>query len=332
MRKVRIAHIGCNKNSHAKQIFRSLMVQPDLFEIVGYTLPENERESAGNRASVFEGYREMTLEEILNDPTIEAVTVETEELRLTKYAQMAAEHGKHIHMEKPGGIDPAAFEKLIKTVKRSGKTLHLGYMYRYNPVVMELFERIKAGELGEIISVEAQMNCHHPAELREWLGLHPGGMMFYLGCHLIDLILQIQGKPDAILPMNRATGVEGVGAEDFGMAVFQYPHGISFAKTVAMEYGGYLRRSLVVTGSLATVELKPFEYGTQQEMYTDVRTYCEHSWSDQGTAKTVGPYDRYDAMMAAFAAMVRGERENPHTPDYELELYRTLMTCCGVKL
>ena len=39
-------------------------------------------------------------------------------------------------------------------------------------------------------------------------------------------------------------------------------------------------------------------------------------------------------MMAAFAAMVRGECENPYTYDYELELYKTILMACeeGKKL
>ena len=42
--------------------------------------------------------------------------------------------------------------------------------------------------------------------------------------------------------------------------------------------------------------------------------------------------DRYDGMMASFAAMVRGEKENPYTSDYELELYKTVLRCCGVNV
>lgn len=41
-------------------------------------------------------------------------------------------------------------------------------------------------------------------------------------------------------------------------------------------------------------------------------------------------YDRYDPMMAAFARIIRGEAENPVSPDYELELYRTVLKCCGI--
>ena len=43
-------------------------------------------------------------------------------------------------------------------------------------------------------------------------------------------------------------------------------------------------------------------------------------------------FDRYQDMMRAFAAMVRWETENPYTLDYELTLFRTLLTCCGVKI
>lgn len=102
---------------------------------------------------VFDGYREMSVDGILNDPTIDALTVETEEIYLTKYALSAAEHKKHIHMEKPGGADLLEFEKLISTVKKNGTVFHTGYMYRYNPSVVKLMQDIKNGELGEIVSV-----------------------------------------------------------------------------------------------------------------------------------------------------------------------------------
>lgn len=76
-------------------------------------------------------------------------------------------------------------------------------MYRYNPFVKELLQKVKNGELGDIISVEAQMNCMHSVNTRQWLANFPGGMMFFLGCHLIDLILQIQGMPERIIALNK---------------------------------------------------------------------------------------------------------------------------------
>ena len=105
-------------------------------------------------------------------------------------------------------------------------------------------EQIKCGELGEIISVEAQMNCYEPLGV-EMAGRLSGGMMFFLGCHLIDLIYTIQGQPKAIILLNKSTGLDGVTCKDFGMVIFEYDKA-SFAKTSAVEGGGFERRQLVV--------------------------------------------------------------------------------------
>jgi len=330
MKKIKAALIGLNRYSHAMDIFYCVQKLGDMFELAGYVLPENEREKFPDLVKRLEGFPELTLEEVLNNPEIEAVLVETEEIHLTKYALLAAQHGKHIHMEKPGGTDEKLFEKMMAAVKAGGKVFHTGYMYRYNPYVQSLLEQVRNGELGEILSVEAQMNCYHPASTRQWLENFPGGMMFFLGCHLIDLILQLQGMPEEIIPLNCSTGAEGVTAEDFGMAVLKYPHGVSFAKTSAMETGGFARRQLVVSGTKKTVEIYPLERYEGSLMFTEKTEYSVHeNWNDQGENSRSELFDRYLAMMASFAAMVRGEKENPWTYEYEEMLYHTMLRCCG---
>lgn len=331
MRKVRIAQIGTSDNSHGNGIIASLRKQSDLFEIVGYAFPENEREKFPARMAAFDGLREMTVEEILQDPTIEAVAVETEEMHITKYTQMAASAGKHIHMEKPGSQDLTAFEQMIQTVKNNGTVFHVGYMYRYNPFVQELLEQIERGELGKIISVEAQMNSGHPPQLRQWLSTFRGGIMYFLGCHMIDLIFRIQGQPKKVTPYNRTTGLDGVTVEDFGMAVLEYENGVSVATAISVQNGGFARRKLVVTGSKKTVELCPLEMFCPGGQFTTRTEYASGGWADRGSSCDSAPTDRYDGMMAAFAQMVRGEQENPYTVDYELALYKLILACCGVR-
>lgn len=332
MRKIKIAQIGTSDYSHGNDIFDCLKKNDVIFEIAGYNFPENEREKFPERMAMFEGYKELSLEEILRNPEIEAVTVETEEIYLTKYAQMAADAKKHIHMEKPGGIKLTDFEKMIETVKKNKTVFHTGYMYRYNPYIMELKEQIKNGELGDIISVEAQMNCLHSKKTRQWLENFPGGMMFFLGCHMIDLIFSIQGIPKNIIPLNKCSNVDGVTAEDFGMAVLEYKNGVSFAKTSAVELGGFERRQLVVTGTRKTVEIQPLEWYVQEGKLVAVRYERACTDGNAATKKEVSiPADRYDGMMRSFAQMVRGEKENPYSYDYELELYKTILKCCGQK-
>ena len=333
MKPIRIAQIGISKYSHGTNIMNSIRKLTDIFEFVGYVPVEDEKEKFAETLKTMEPYKELTLEEVLSDPTITAVTVEPEEVHLCKYATLAAKAGKHIHMEKPGGTNLAEFEQLISTAKEQNIVLHIGYMYRYNPYVSQLMQDIRSGKLGEIICVEAQMNCIHPVHTRQFLSAFPGGMMFFLGCHLIDLILQIQGAPKRIIPLNKSTGIAGVDSQDFGMVVFEYENGVSFAKTSAMELGGFARRQLVVTGTKGTVELKPFEIyvegGVISELKTGRTTYTGESWGDFGEYVVSDVYDRYDPMMTAFAAMVRGEKKNPYTLDYELSLYKTILTCCG---
>ena len=335
MRKIKIAQIGTSTNSHGNMVFESLLKQSDIFEVVGYALPENEREKFPQHMCHFEGAREMTVEEILNDKEIEAVTVETEEIYLTKYALMAAKAGKHIHMEKPGSQSLSDFEELISTAKANSTVFHTGYMYRYNPMVIELMQDIKNGKLGEIINVDAQMSCVHSVEQREWMGNFKGGMLFFLGCHLIDLILQIKGEPKNIIPLSRSSGLDGVTAEDFGMVVFEYENGVCFAKAVDVQRGGFEMRNLTVVGSENTVELRPLEmYSPAGELggsylYTEKTEYPFTSWTDKGIVSRSGDYDRYDSMMAAFASYVRGEKQNPYTYDYELKLFKTLLKACG---
>ena len=142
MGRIRIAQIGTSRFSHGNHIWDTLQKQSDIFEVVGYAFPENERKNCPQQVAAFANSREMSVEEILNDPTIGAVAIETEEIHLTKYALMAAEAGKHIHMEKPGGTDFPAFRQLIETVKAKNLVFSTGYMYRFHPEVQAAIEKV----------------------------------------------------------------------------------------------------------------------------------------------------------------------------------------------
>lgn len=334
MKKIKIAQIGTSKNSHGNQIWSSLLRQSDIFEVVGYAMPEGEREKFPGRIKAFSDYQELTVEQILNDPEIEAVTIETEEIYLTKYALMAAKAGKHVHMEKPGGREYAEFSELVETLRRNNLAFTVGYMYRFNPKIKEAFEKIERGELGRIYSVEAQMNCRHPIENRAWLANFPGGMLFFLGCHLIDLIYRIQGEPDEIIPLSQPTGIDGIQAPDFGMAVFKYRGGVSFAKTSAAEVGGFLRRQLVICGERGSIEIKPLEVLTEGGQYTVMKECCHEDWNNWNIPWEESKsevHHRYDPMMRNFAEIVRG-KENPYGYDYELGLYRLILRACGKEI
>lgn len=332
MKKIRIAQIGTSCNSHGHPVFRTLTECPDIFEIVGYALPENEREKFPDQVKVFDAYKEMTVEEILADESIDAVTVETEEIYLTKYAKMVVDAKKHLHMEKPGGLSLPDFIEMVDVAEKNQTVFHTGYMYRYNPVILSLLERIDKGELGNIVSVEAQMSCAHPDPFREWQNTFPGcGMLFFLGCHLIDLVYRIQGEPQAVHTFVKESGKNGVMAPDYALSVLEYENGASFVKTTDVECGGFLRRQLVVTGTKETVVLEPLEKIFEGDLLTTgYRSITDESWSADGERLVSKPYHRYKDMMLGFASFVRGEKKNPYDYTYEKNLYRLVHKCCGL--
>ena len=117
------------------------------------------------------------------------------------------------------------------------------------------------------------------------------------------------------------------------MAVMQYPHGVSFVK-IATEVAGFIRRQLVISGTKGTVEIKPLELGVKREegmVPYPYRTQRRVSLSvGDRNIETREVFGRYVAMIRAFAEMVRGEKTNPYTCDYELTLFKTILKCCGV--
>ncbi|MBO5913198.1 MAG: Gfo/Idh/MocA family oxidoreductase [Clostridia bacterium] len=333
MKKVRIAQIGTSIMSHGNWVWNSLKRQTDIFEIVGFAFPENEREKFPEQMKDFEGFREMTVDEILSDPTIDGVIVETEEIYLTKYALMVAKAGKHLHMEKPGGQNLADFEEMIEAMRQSGKVFSTGYMYRHNPKVKEILAQIDNGEFGEIISVDAQMSCTHDTWVRNWLSCMKGGMLFFLGCHLIDLIYRIQGNPENVIPLTRSTGLDGATGEDFGMAALEYKNGVSTAKTTDVQHGGFQERQLLVIGSKKTAVVRPLEMYVPKSplLYSTAVEYSSTSWHDKGVSSQSEVYDRFDTMMATFAKRINGEyEEKVYTLDYELGLYKLVLKCCNI--
>ena len=160
-------------------------------------------------------------------------------------------------------------------------------------------------------------------------------MLYYLGCHLIDLVYSICGEPDEVIPLSLPIGTDGVTADDFGMAVFKYKNGISFVKSTAVEIGGFERRQLIVCGTKGTVELKPFEWlggecnGAIQAQTTGVREAFDENWHIKGEYHDTEVQGRYDAMFCAFADYVNGEKQNPFDYEYERELHKLILKACG---
>ncbi len=333
MKPIKVVQIGTG-HDHAFQTMRALL-KLDEYEVLGVAEPNPDYVYRLSQAP-FSAVPQYSADEILDLEGVQAVIVETDELLSTEWAQKAVDRGLPVHMDKPGSPSLTDFEKLIASVKEKNVPFHTGYMYRTNPMIRKYLAQAKAGELGKIVSIEAQMSVRHPDDKRAWLGNFPGGMNFYLGCHLVDLILLFQGMPKRIIPFNKASGDGGVTAEDIGFAVFEYEDGVSFVKSSAAEVNGCFRRQLVISGTKATVEMRPIEgaigndYFTAKALVTKLDEVT-NIWGNCGKEEESEVFQRYEPMMQDFAYMVGEGKVNEYTPDYELALFRCVLQACGVQ-
>ncbi len=256
--------------------------------------------------------------------------MEPEEHCLTQYALKCVRRGLPIHMDKPAGEDYESFHEILKTAKAKGVPVHMGYMYRYNPAIKHCVELVKAGKLGEILSVETAMNTGHPDNFRTWIGTFKAGSMYIFGCHMIDLILTIQGMPKRILPFQKKTFIHGIDVNDSGFALLEYEKGYSSVRINSAMVNGWGQRQLLVNGTEGTFEIKPLENPiiasiSTQDMVESPFRNCKQplEFKEKG---------RYDDMMLEFAEMVAEGKPNPYPFAYELALHRAHLIACGEPL
>ena len=134
-------------------------------------------------------------------------------------------HGRTLHrgrhalpLGQAGRRNVEPFKKMLDEAGRRGLAVQLGYMYRNNPAVQFCQRAVREGWLGQVFEVHAVMSRQQPLAYRQWLGQFRGGTMYIFGCHLIDLVVSMLGKPDRVTPYQRQTQPE-VKVYDNGLAV-----------------------------------------------------------------------------------------------------------------
>jgi len=334
MKKLRVVHFGI-AHDHSGVTMECARRYPDIYEVVGICEPDEAMRAEYGNDPAYKGIPWITEEELLSRDDIDAVFVEGHELRSVSDAQKCIDRGLHVHLDKPGGIDIPAFEHLLRSAEEKGLTLQMGYMYRWNPAFKYAMKYVKEGKLGTITGIDGAFSITHDSKKRKWLGQFPGGMMFYIGCHIIDMIMLLMqtpenpyGIPDAVVPFNRSSDWENDGSKDSSFGVLDYPHGACTVRTNATEVNGYAKRRLLVCGTEGTIEIQPLECPTLMNVTTREEA-IGHRGED--ASRNVFPgylVGRYDDMMLEFAACVRGEMKNPIPWQYELELQKVLLEAC----
>ena len=324
---IKIGQIGIGHN-HGEAKMITVKKFPELFEVVGFA-EENEEwlEKRGN-LECYKGLKRYSVDELIEK--CDALIIETDVWNLTEIAQKCIDAGKHVHIDKPASGTLQEYKKMLDTARDKNLIVQLAYMYRYNPAIQKTFQLISEGKLGEIYSINAEMSTFHSPKYREWLTNFGGGIMYILGCHLIDLIVYIMGKPDKIHSFLKHTKLDDIDTNDNNLVVMEYEKALSRVFVSSVEVNGYGRRQFVVSGSKGTVNICPLEQPLQMT-YSDTKI-ANTAFGDRKEILQIEDNTangRYDDMIKDFYAYITGEKENPFTYEHEYNVQAVLDEVIG---
>lgn len=333
MDRIKIGQIGiCHE--HAEGKIQALRKLPALFEIVGVV---DDRHTAaarrvGDDLQPYEGLTWMGEEELLAVPGLQAVAVETPNADLVPTALRCMERNLAMHMDKPGGEDMASFRALREGCEERGLPFQMGYMFRSNPAIRFCQKIVQENWLGDIFEVQAGMSHDYGGEeYQRYLAHFRGGIMFNLGCHLIDFLLPMLGRPRKIAPFLTSTAHAADAAKNNCLSILEYAHATVTLRACDGEIDGIRQRRLKICGSNGSVDLCPLERFDGEPLRLELRLKEGRAEYAAG-AHTLDfgvQEDRYTGQMLELARMIRGEIRNPYACEHDCLVQEVLLAASG---
>ena len=140
---------------------------------------------------------------VLADEAVEGVILVTPPSGHEEQVLAAAAAGKHVLCEKPFSLTAAAAERMVAACASRGLTLGIDHERRFEPAWEELQRLVGAGELGDILQVEANHSHGWMVDLpadhwRRKTGEGPSAGLTGMGVHFLDLFMALFGRPSLV--------------------------------------------------------------------------------------------------------------------------------------
>ena len=325
MAAIRYGQIGVG---HAHATKMSVYRNSSDYEVVGVAESDPELRKRFADHAAYRDLKWMTEEELLNAPGLQVVGVETKVRDLLPTAGKCIAAGKHVHIDKPAGESLPNFRSILNAASRKHLAVQMGYMYRFNPAVIFMNDCLKKGWLGEPFEVHTVMSKVVPVSSRKGLADYPGGIMFELGCHILDLAVGVLGKPESVHSVRQhAANIDDLLVDNM-LATLTYPKAIATVKSSAMEVEGFARRHFVVCGTEGTLHIEPLDRPNVRVAFSTARSKYKQGYQ----TVEFGNYSRYTGDAADLAAIIRGEKDSDFSYDHDLAVQETLLKACGMPL
>jgi len=204
--------------------------------------------------------------------------------------------------------------------------VQMGYMFRHNPAFRFCFQAVREGWLGRVFSVHGVMSKRQTAEARRPLLAYRGGIMFELGCHLIDALATVLGRPDAVTPHGRRIRPEWDNLLDSQLAVFDYPQATATIQACAVEVEGEKRRQFTVCGTEGTIDIRPLEPPKLLLALSRPKGTYRKGYQEVTLPAMPG---RYDDHLIELARIARGEKQSEYPPAHDLLVQELVLRASG---
>ena len=253
---------------------------------------------AAEVANKYDMKQHHSLESLLSDDTIDAVSVCTWNNGHAESAIAASKAGKHVLCEKPMSITVAEALAMEEAAKASGKIFMMGFVNRFRIQSKIITNMREFGVFGEIYYARTTLLRRRGTPLGWFTDVSKsgGGPVIDIGVHIIDLTWYLMGKPRPVSLMAnthytlgdyKTKGVSRWEAldtddpefdtEDSAAGTIFFEHGKSINFDVSWAINGEAEMNTFLYGTRAGATFDPLTiYGESAEYLTDnVPTYIE---------------------------------------------------------
>lgn len=199
--------------------------------------------------------RADSIEEIMEDPNIDAVIIATPNDLHESHVKMAAAAGKHVFCEKPFALSASSAQGMTKACGAAGVTLMVGHIMHFYPGIEAVKTMADEGGFGRILTMHVERTGWEEKKNEvSWKKRQDksGGHLFH-HIHEIDILQWLMGVPGEIYTVGGNLGhqEEGFGDEDDVLLLTAGFDGQAYA---TLQYGSGFRSGnhlIRINGSLA---------------------------------------------------------------------------------
>ena len=169
-------------------------------------------------------------EELLADPSIEAIYNPLPNHLHVPWSVKALEAGKHVLCEKPIALTAADAEVLAAAAARTGRIVAEAFMVRHHPQWRKAKAIVEEGRIGAVRTIQTVFSYYltDPANIRNMPGIGGGGL-YDIGCYAINTARYIfGGEPERVTGLFDIDPAMGTDRMMSGLAAFSDDRTLGF--------------------------------------------------------------------------------------------------------